>query len=67
MVAALLVAVALVIATIKGSLVASYFMHLISERRLIYSLLIFTAIFFAGLMFLTISAYADFPPRTVTP
>jgi cytochrome c oxidase subunit 4 len=36
----------LVIATIKGSLVACYFMHLISERKLIYAVLIFTAVFF---------------------
>jgi hypothetical protein len=41
-------------------------MHLISERKLIYGLLTFTAIFFAGLMFLTVWAYADFPPRTAT-
>ena len=27
---------ALVVATIKGSLVASYFMHLISEKRMIF-------------------------------
>ena len=38
--------VALVIATTKGSLVASYFMHLIGERRSIYAgLLIFIPIF----------------------
>ena len=30
--------VALVIATIKGALVASYFMHLISEEKVIHSL-----------------------------
>jgi cytochrome c oxidase subunit 4 len=36
----------LVIATIKGSLVACYFMHLISEKKLIYTVLIFTAVFF---------------------
>ena len=29
------ITVALIIATIKGSLVASYFMHLISERKMI--------------------------------
>jgi cytochrome c oxidase subunit 4 len=32
--------VALTIATIKGSLVAAYFMHLISEKRLIQSLVV---------------------------
>ena len=41
-------------------------MHLISERKMIYGLLAFTAFFFLGLMFLTVSAYADFPPLTVT-
>jgi hypothetical protein len=41
-------------------------MHLISERKMIYGLLIFMACFFLGLMFLTLSAYADFPRMTVT-
>ena len=40
------VALALLVATIKGSLVACYFMHLISERRLIYWVLGFTVFFF---------------------
>ena len=44
------VAVALFVATVKGSLVACYFMHLISEKKIIYSILILTAIFFAVLM-----------------
>ena len=60
------IAVALVIACCKATLVAGFFMHLISERKLIYGLLAFTACFFVGLMFLTISAYADFPRLTVT-
>ncbi len=60
------IAVALCIAVGKASLVAGFFMHLISERKLIYGLLVFTTIFFLGLMFLTVSAYADFPPLTVT-
>ena len=60
------IAVALVIATVKAFLVVAYFMHLISERKMIYGLLIFTACFFLGLMFLTLSAYADFPRMTVT-
>ena len=46
------IALALFIASIKGGLVASYFMHLISEKKLIYIVLIFTAIFFLGLMLL---------------
>ena len=60
------VAVALFIACGKASLVAGFFMHLISERKLIYGLLGFTVIFFLGLMFLTVYSYADFPPLTVT-
>ncbi len=60
------IGVAICIAVCKASLVAGFFMHLISERKLIYGLLTFTAIFFLGLMFLTLSAFADFPNLTVT-
>src|SRR6266516_3922732 len=49
----LTIAIALFVAVIKGSLVACYFMHLISERKMIYVILVFTAFFFIGLMFLT--------------
>jgi cytochrome c oxidase subunit 4 len=48
------VAVALIIASVKAFLVAGYFMHLISERKMIYSILGVTAFFFAGLMYLTL-------------
>ncbi len=48
------IVVALIIALTKAFLVAGYFMHLISEKKLIYSVLAFTGFFFAGLMFLTI-------------
>ena len=44
------VTVALLIATIKGALVACYFMHLISEKKLIYAVLLLTAAFFAALL-----------------
>jgi cytochrome c oxidase subunit 4 len=53
------VTVALIVAAIKGSLVASYFMHLISERKLIYATLILTGVFFILLMFLPVSTYLD--------
>lgn len=53
------IAVALLIATIKGSLVAGFFMHLISEKRLIYFTLILTFIFFLVLMVLPTSGYSD--------
>jgi len=45
---------ALVIASTKGFLVAGFFMHLISEKKLIYSILVCTVFFFAALMFLTL-------------
>src|SRR5689334_6062146 len=51
---ALTIAIALFIACVKGFLVAGYFMHLISEKKMIYGILIATAFFFAGLMYLTI-------------
>ena len=47
---ALAVTVALLVATIKGSLVACYFMHLISEKKLIYAVLALTAAFFIALL-----------------
>jgi cytochrome c oxidase subunit 4 len=53
------VALALFIASIKGSLVAAFFMHLISERKLIYSVLILTVIFFVALLLLPLGGYVD--------
>ncbi len=60
------IGVALFIAISKASLVACYFMHLISERKMIYGIMTFTAIFFLGLMFLTVWSFGDFPQHTVT-
>jgi cytochrome c oxidase subunit 4 len=60
------IAVALFIALGKASLVACYFMHLISERKMIYGILTFTAVFVVGLMFLTLWSFGDFPRHTVT-
>ena len=60
------IAVALFIAICKATLVACYFMHLISERKMIYGILGFTAFFFIGLMFLTLASFSDFPKFTVT-
>ena len=51
--------VALLIATIKGSLVALFFMHLIDERRLIYSVLVLTAVFFIFMMFVPLATILD--------
>jgi cytochrome c oxidase subunit 4 len=58
------IAIALIIASCKAFLVAGYFMHLVSERKMIYSILAFTAFFFVGLMFLTLWSMADLPPLT---
>ena len=60
------IGVALFIAICKAALVACYFMHLISERKMIYGIMVFTAFFFVGLMFLTIWSFADFPPLTIS-
>ena len=51
--------VALIIASIKGFLVAGFFMHLLSEKRVIYGVLILTVIFFIFLMTLPISHHAN--------
>ena len=50
----LAVTVALIVATIKGSLVACYFMHLISEQKLIYAVLGLTVVFFVALLVLPV-------------
>jgi cytochrome c oxidase subunit 4 len=60
------IAVALLIASCKAFLVAGYFMHLISERKMIFSILGFTVFFFTGLMALTIWSMHDFPLHTIT-
>ncbi len=49
---------ALTIASAKGFLVAGFFMHLISEKKMIYAVLSFTAFFFTGLMYLTLLSMA---------
>jgi cytochrome c oxidase subunit IV len=62
---AVTVAVALFVAIIKAVLVAGFFMHLISERKAIYAVLLATVFFFAGLMFLTVWARDQVPVGTV--
>jgi cytochrome c oxidase subunit 4 len=51
--------VALIIASVKASLVAAFFMHLIDERQAIYSILLLTAVFFVVLIFVPIATFAD--------
>ena len=53
------VTVALLVATVKGSLVACYFMHLISEKKLIYAVLALTAAFFIALLVLPVATVHD--------
>jgi cytochrome c oxidase subunit 4 len=53
------VTVALLVAIVKGSLVACYFMHLISEQKLIYAVLVLTAVFFAVLLALPVLTVSD--------
>ena len=51
--------IALIIATVKGGLVAGYFMHLISEKKVIYWILAGTFVFLICMFILFISAYHD--------
>src|SRR5687768_9561355 len=53
------VTVALLVATIKGALVACYFMHLISEKKLIYAVLVLTVVFFIALLALPVLTVND--------
>lgn len=55
----LAVTVALAVAIVKGSLVACYFMHLISERKLIYAVLVLTVVFFAALLALPVVTHEN--------
>ena len=50
---------ALIIACIKGALVAGYFMHLISEKKVIAWVLIVTVVFLVCMFILFISALSD--------
>lgn len=51
----------LAVACVNAFVVAGYLMHLISEKKMIYTLLGFTVFFFAGLMGLTLYAMHDMP------
>ena len=53
------IALGLIIASFKVSLVGLIFMHLNHERGLIYKVLLFAFVFFAGMMFLFCLAYKD--------
>ena len=53
------VTVALIVATIKGGLVACYFMHLISEKKLILGVLALTVVFFIALLGLPVITHSN--------
>jgi cytochrome c oxidase subunit 4 len=53
------VMVAVAVATLKAFLVAGFFMHLLSEKRLIYGILILTLAFFALLLWLPVHDIID--------
>jgi cytochrome c oxidase subunit 4 len=55
----LAILVALMIAAIKGSMVAAYFMHLISEKKAIYAILTLTVAFFVVLMLIPSLSHWD--------
>ena len=48
----LAIAIALIIATVKAGMVAGVFMHLLSEKKVIYAVLILTAAFFLVVLLL---------------
>ena len=55
----LAITVALIIATMKGSMVASVFMHLSHERKWIYGALLLTVVFFVVLLFVPLLTVSD--------
>jgi caa(3)-type oxidase subunit IV len=56
----------LAIAAINAFLVAGFLMHLLSEKKMVYTVLAFTVIFFIALVGLTVWATSGFPPGTVS-
>jgi cytochrome c oxidase subunit 4 len=61
---ALAILVAIAVATVKGSLVALFFMHLSHERKIIYWALLLTVVFFVFLMFVPLLTNLDRIPGT---
>jgi FtsH-binding integral membrane protein len=54
----------LAIAVCNAFCVAGFLMHLLTEKKLVYTVLTFTVGFFIGLMGLTLWAMQDFPTGT---
>src|SRR5262249_59479676 len=55
----LAITIALIIATVKGSMVAGVFMHLSHEKQAIYGALLLTLVFFIVLLFVPILTVMD--------
>jgi caa(3)-type oxidase subunit IV len=60
------VIVAMSIAAVQAFLVLGHMMHLLSERKMIYGILAFTAFFLVFLGGLTIWAHGDLPGATAS-
>jgi hypothetical protein len=58
------VAMILVVAGANAFVVAGFLMHLISEKKMVYTVLAFTVFLAAALMWLTLYAMHDFPTGT---
>jgi len=58
------VSLILAVATCNALVVAGFLMHLISEKKMIYTILSFTVVFVIGLFWLTWYAMRDFPTGT---
>jgi caa(3)-type oxidase subunit IV len=58
------VTIILAIASVNAFVVAGFLMHLLSEKKMVYTVLVFTVFFFIGLMGLTMWALHDFPTGT---
>jgi caa(3)-type oxidase subunit IV len=58
------VAIILGIAAVNAFCVAGYLMHLLTEKKLVYTVLMFTVFFVIGLFGLTMWAMTDFPAGT---
>ena len=56
--------IALFIATFKASMVASFFMHLVAEKKIIYYVLIFTAFFLLAMVALFCFSHYSIPEGT---
>lgn len=61
---ALKVALILLVAAFNAFVVAGFLMHLLSEKKMIYTVLSFTVFFVLGLFWLTWYAMRDFPSGT---